>query len=235
LVYVSHLQDCTVILDLFKNEYLGVGQEERQLVAHVIPDWPALPPSETMTQTKAFSRDEALRAANQLKAAGILNRHAAPETIIESLSVSVDGDIFSLRDEADTRSALHARDVVQFAAAYAYAKIGLRFRALHEVVREIRNTKRAIAASCPPPTREQLGAAIGAFRGIRPYVFAAKGQCLVHALALMRFLLQRHLAATWVIGVRTSPWGAHTWVQYENLILDSDPERVVEFTPILAI
>ena len=40
---------------------------------------------------------------------------------------------------------------------------------------------------------------------------------------------------TWVIGVRTKPWAAHSWVQQGTLLLDANPEQVCDYSPILAI
>jgi hypothetical protein len=43
------------------------------------------------------------------------------------------------------------------------------------------------------------------------------------------------LAATWVIAVRPRPWGAHSWVQLDNLLLDTNPEEINGYTPILSV
>jgi hypothetical protein len=74
-----------------------------------------------------------------------------------------------------------------------------------------------------------------AFARVRPWVFTADGHCLVHALTLVLFLSHYGIYAEWVLGVRTRPWGAHSWVQVGSAILDSTPEKVWDFEPILAI
>ena len=52
---------------------------------------------------------------------------------------------------------------------------------------------------------------------------------------LVKFLASYQVHPTWVIGVRTKPWAAHSWVQQGTLLLDSNPEEVCEYTAILAI
>ena len=39
----------------------------------------------------------------------------------------------------------------------------------------------------------------------------------------------------WVIGVTTQPWAAHSWVQWGGFLLDTNPEKVCAYTPILMI
>jgi hypothetical protein len=235
LVYVCHLQDGSVILDLLRNKYLGVGKRERRLLTRVVQGWPQLPVAEREKAAEVIDTDEALRVAGELKSVGILNRETNEALRVDSLCVSVEGDIYSLADEVDLPIGATATDMVDFVAAYVRARMGLRRRDFYRTVMEVQAAKRAVQATRDSPTLAELGKAIGVFRSIRPFVFEAKGQCLLHALSLMRFLLRRGLPTNWVFAVRTNPWGAHTWIQYENLILDSNPERVCEFTPILAI
>lgn len=60
-----------------------------------------------------------------------------------------------------------------------------------------------------------------------------EGQCLQRAFQL-RALLRRHgLAVDWVFGVRTWPFAAHCWLQWEDWVLNDRLERVGRFTPIL--
>ena len=73
------------------------------------------------------------------------------------------------------------------------------------------------------------------FRRLRPYEFAAKDQCLFHALALLKFLAHYNIHPTWVIAVRPTPWAAHSWLQLGTLVLDCTPEEISGYTPILAI
>jgi hypothetical protein len=52
---------------------------------------------------------------------------------------------------------------------------------------------------------------------------------------MIEYLSMYHVFPEWVIGVRTQPFGAHSWVQNGAVVLNDTPERVSSFTPILAV
>ena len=62
-----------------------------------------------------------------------------------------------------------------------------------------------------------------------------QGACLYRAWLLRRILASRGQSVTWVFGVRTWPFGAHCWLQIENLVLDDEPDRISQYTPIMAV
>jgi hypothetical protein len=66
-------------------------------------------------------------------------------------------------------------------------------------------------------------------------VFAAEGRCLLHALTLVKFLNRCDFYPDWVIGVTTQPWAAHSWVQWGSFLLDTTPENVCHYTPIMVV
>jgi hypothetical protein len=66
-------------------------------------------------------------------------------------------------------------------------------------------------------------------------VFAAEGRCLLHALTLVKFLNRCGFYPDWVIGVTTQPWAAHSWVQWGSFLLDTTPENVCHYTPIMVV
>jgi hypothetical protein len=88
---------------------------------------------------------------------------------------------------------------------------------------------------CPPASAAQAARHALAFHRLRPYAFTARDQCLIHALSLTRYLISAGIAASWFIGVQTQPWRAHSWVQFDDVVLDADPEQVLGFTPILCV
>lgn len=62
-----------------------------------------------------------------------------------------------------------------------------------------------------------------------------KGECLYRSFTLLRRLQRRGLDATWVFGVRTWPFHAHCWLQIGETVLDDTIDRLVSYTPILAV
>ncbi|WP_454887822.1 lasso peptide biosynthesis B2 protein [Sphingomonas oryzagri] len=62
-----------------------------------------------------------------------------------------------------------------------------------------------------------------------------EGRCLLHSLALARWLLRSGCDATLYIGVTTRPFAAHCWVQSDRTVLSDRLERIAPYTPILIV
>lgn len=89
------------------------------------------------------------------------------------------------------------------------------------------------SASAAEATRLKLAAL--KFAMLRPFAFTARDQCLRDSLALMAYLAPLGLRAHWIIGVRTRPFGAHSWVQSGDLVLNDHHEHVLAYQPILIV
>jgi hypothetical protein len=70
---------------------------------------------------------------------------------------------------------------------------------------------------------------------MRPLVITSHDKCLHDSLTLLRFLAAEKLYPSWVVGVRTRPFAAHSWVQSGDLVLNDTHEYVRGFTPILVV
>ncbi|KRB82892.1 hypothetical protein ASE00_12885 [Sphingomonas sp. Root710] len=67
---------------------------------------------------------------------------------------------------------------------------------------------------------------------LRPLV-PRSGRCLVRSFLLLEYLRLCGADAQWVFGVRTHPFEAHCWVEYDGIVLTDTLEHVRWFTPIL--
>jgi hypothetical protein len=77
--------------------------------------------------------------------------------------------------------------------------------------------------------------AVSSYMRLRPFLFTAHDKCLLDSLTLIRFLARRRMFPAWVIGVRTRPFAAHSWVQSAGLVLNDVHEHVRSYTPILVV
>lgn len=59
--------------------------------------------------------------------------------------------------------------------------------------------------------------------------------CLMKSAALLRSARLNGHQAQMVLGVQAKPFAAHCWVQWENFVLNDDPDHVRTFTPILSL
>lgn len=84
------------------------------------------------------------------------------------------------------------------------------------------------------PDLEKIGRLTAAFVEGLPWD-PLQGVCLYRAWLLRRLLHAQGETADWVFGVRTFPFGAHCWLQIDDLVLDDDPDRVALYTPIMVV
>jgi len=74
-----------------------------------------------------------------------------------------------------------------------------------------------------------------AYERLRPFVFTARDRCLYDSLALLGFLAKERHFPRWVVGVKTSPFGAHSWLQSGGTVVNDHHEYVRRFRPILVV
>jgi hypothetical protein len=176
--------------------------------------------------------DEAARLADALVKAGFLTPIAQVEPGPTFLAIEPHATLTSVGHELVAAAHLHLRHFVAFLRACMWAKRAVDSRLLYSIVCEVAAAK---ADALQPIDLERTIKLVSVFRRLRPYAFAAKDQCLFHALALLKFLSHYDIYPTWIIAVRPKPWAAHSWLQLGSLVLDCNPEEVCEYTPILAI
>lgn len=73
---------------------------------------------------------------------------------------------------------------------------------------------------------------IGVFEEFRPW-FPRRRVCLFDALALFRFMVMRGLKPDIVFGVRTAPFAAHCWVEWQGMLAGDSSDHCASFTPIV--
>jgi hypothetical protein len=239
-VHVCVTAEGSVLLDLRQDKYFGFGRRETEILAEAVAEWPK-PPWKTEPHLEreagtlclsmlerrllAPSQEGATRAALALNQGRI--GKAPPR--------DMRGDWISIGDEIEVRSSLSRRHWATFLSAYVWARYSLAFRPIFITVEEIRKCKEMRRDHGRPLSVLEVASMVDSFRQLRPFAFAAEGHCLLHALTLIRFLSKYAFYPDWVFGVTTQPWGAHTWVQWRDFLLDTNPEKVCAYTPILIV
>ena len=235
-IHVCVLGTGTVILDVRRDKYLGFGREESELLADAVVGWP----QPLWQRGICRGADVIAQARNELceslVADGvlepILKGHGA--RFVHALR-DMRGEWISIGDELEVRGRVRLRHGWNFLSAYLWARYSLARKPFAVVVSEMRVRKLNRVRDLDRYQLRRIAAMVDVFGRLRPFVFAAEGRCLLHALTLMRFLSKYQLHPEWVIGVTTQPWGAHSWVQWENYLLDSNPEKVCGYTPIMMV
>jgi len=231
-----HIRACStttgaVLLDLKRSRYFGIGRDELNVLARFAPHWPASYFAGT-ERLDANAADTNNRIANALFTAGLLTQNAPTEAGLPSREVDLSATLTSVGHQIEKSAPLQLAHVVNFIHACAWARRAQRARTLYSVATEISDYKSRAPQRFDTQQAIEL---VCIFRRLRPFTFTAQEQCLFHALALIKFLSHYRIFPTWVIGVRPKPWAAHSWVQEGSLLLDSNPEHVCEYTPILTV
>jgi hypothetical protein len=230
-VRVCPLLASTILLDLKRNRYYGIGTNETRALSTLALNW-----SEANGNAAAVERlapDAATAMADALIEAGLLSRDApADRTTLGGPPLDLSGVLSSAGHELSRGTSLRLEHIASFLGALAWTRRALRSRTLYSIACELRDRKAAAGGDFDEGRAIEL---VGIFRRLRPHTFAARDRCLFHSLALVGFMARHDVFPTWVIGVRAKPWGAHAWVQQDKLLLDANPEQVCEYTPILTV
>lgn len=131
-----------------------------------------------------------------------------------------------------TLPAISSGHIRRLIAAYALVRVRLSIGIWRAA--QYRGAQQAELAAhhFDPETTRDL---VRTFLNLRPLIFGARDRCLLSSLVLSEFLSMHGIQSTLVIGVKTSPFTAHCWLQRDGVILNGRAERVSEFTPIMAI
>jgi hypothetical protein len=222
-----------VLLDLKRNRYFGLGYREARSLSALAQNWSSAAATQSGSILDPMSADDAARLADALVKAGFLTPVAPTGDALAFRSIDSTTELTSVGYELQRAVRLRFRHVIAFARACLWAKRAVDSRLLYSVALEVAGYRQSEG---PYPANVQLAIElVCVFRRLRPYAFAAKDQCLFHALALLKFLSHYNIFPTWVIAVRPTPWAAHSWLQLGSLVLDCNPEEISGYTPILVI
>lgn len=236
-VRVCVTMDGSVVLDLKRDRYVGLGKEATELLAAAITAWPKPRwdhPAALLNSPAAASK--AWELAKSLVEDGLLMPEPTGRIRLEEQpSCDVTRQWISVGDELEVEFQVTLRKIANFANAFLWARGSLASRPLWGVVQTVQETKKRHDGAVDITYLPELVSLVCAFRQLRPFFFAAEGRCLLHALTLVRFLSLNGFYPEWVIGVATRPWAAHSWVQWGNFLLDTSPDKVCRYTPIMMV
>ena len=230
----SHVRAChsdaqVILLDMRRNKYLGVSGATSNALADQVEGWPR-----HSGRTDASATFASVTALTQrLAAQGILTNtpwEPLPDSKIEEATSSLDFE------HAGTDSGVGVRRLGLFVRSAAVAALWMRCRTLHSIAKAVAARRERLqdsVADCG--SLEAMRAGTAAYERLRPFAFTAQDRCLHDSLALIGFLASEGVFPRWVIGVKTRPFGAHSWVQHGGIVLNDQHENVRRYSPILVV
>jgi hypothetical protein len=221
------VDDQVILLDLHRNKYLGIGgTTQLATLARAISDWPAGHPGASAAGDRDIASFVAPLVRQGMVAAGIQPAPNGP-VLCEPLQTMAS-------EPAPQQAPFEWRQLISLWVNAAVTSHCLRHRTLAQIVEQVSRRKEQVL-STHHPAEGALRAAVESYTRVRPFAFTAHDRCLHDSLTLIRFLTARQLFAHWVIGVRTNPFGAHSWVQSGHVVLNDLHENVRRYRPILVV
>jgi hypothetical protein len=218
-VRVCDTVDSVVLLDTRRNRYSGLSPEEaRSLLAELTR---AATAADDINLTGAAA-NSGRNIKEQMQRLGMLCE--VPEAEAESTTVP---EVHSALYDGfpPFRAPLTPAAFRNVFIAYLEAR---KILWSGDIERHIKNVdKRALANDGARAfSIPHLQALVASYLHCRAWLFAAAGECLLDSLTLHSFLSRHGIASSLVIGVRTSPFGAHAWVQRGGCVLNDECETV---------
>lgn len=221
-VHLCLTDDAAIFLDLRRNQYVGVDKEVRDKLASLVTD--------THVDTHSRADEPFVRKlveAGLLTCDGDLGLRYSPPTLARP--------IHGIRDAYELSAPrILARHVFTAVRSYLEAVLALRAQPLAKVLGAVARL-RLCGREDRCNERDRLLRLARVFLRLQPFIYTAEDGCLLESIALVRFLSRYALFPTLVIGVQTTPFKAHCWVQQDELVLNESAGSVCAFTPILAI
>jgi hypothetical protein len=229
----GHVRACcadgqVILLDLQHNRYVGIAGELAPTLARVVEGWPV--PPEVAGQPGAPADTDALTAP--LRAQGLITSAMTPD----APTAALDEPLHSLDAAAPVAcEATHWRHLSSFIRSTATASAWLRWRTLATIAHIVAARRARLVTQEGPTSIMRTHELVAAYMRLRPFAFTAHDRCLHDSLTLIHFLTSGRVPAHWVIGVRTQPFGAHSWVQSGDTVLNDQHEHVRRYRPILVV
>ena len=225
-VRACRLGDQMIFLDLDRSRYIGVGG----------PHVPALSAAILGTQTAADASNPVavdellvrLQRRQLLSDAPVAEppRHtSAPIEPIDGLN-SDDERPFVDRQR---------RHLVRLWRATFVAATWLRWRSLAGIAERVTALRGCHSEQDDGSPTDAMRAAAACYAHLRPFALTTHDRRLHDHLTLIHFLATQGHFPQWIIGVRSHPFGAHSWVQSGSVVLNDLPERVRRFQPLLVV
>lgn len=231
----AHVRACRVgdqmiFLDLLESKYIGVGGPQLAALSEEILGRPAVDDKAEDACDPALVGEWIRRLRNRhlLCDAPFGELARQPPRLVEAVATLT-------TDDEDGAGASDWRQLASLWRATLVTASWVRRRSLADIANRVAAMKARHRNGAAGIETETLRAAVASYMYLRPFALTTHDRCLNDSLTLIHFLASQGLFPQWVIGVRVHPFGAHSWVQHGDVVLNDLPERVRRYQPILVV
>lgn len=229
-VYCCELDDGLVFLDVLQGKYSALNAAQLRNVRPLL----AVSTSPSENSTAYNDPAETLHRAEQLIASGMFTRDEKRGKPVLPVELE-QSDAVDFQGAVSDEPRIGFRDFAYMLAAVTYAALQLKLCSFERIVAHFEQHARLPPKQIVTLHARQVEPLVNVFRRLRSFFYTAEGHCLLDSLVLMHFLRCYGMKATWAIGVATRPFGAHSWVQYGDVVLNDTLDHARKFKPILVL
>jgi hypothetical protein len=233
-VYVCRTPDHIVLLDLKRDEYLGIADTDSDAIAAFVKEWPSRAANQPFN---AETSEQGATLIADLLAAGMLTDDAHDGKAV-TLAAVEPPRLGLVDDYTPIPTTIAWRDVIHFTIAVVTTKRLLRIKSLEQAVLHVQKRHAGREAMQFRSLKiDELRARnlVAVFERLRPFLTTANDVCVFDSLALSEFLARYDLHPQWNFGVATRPFAAHCWLQHGDIIFNDTPDNIRRFTPIMSV
>ena len=228
-VHLTLTEGSGILLDLRRGEYIGLTPVQVGALSRVVHGWPALPYSQgDEASEEVTGLLETLTKRGLLTAEESLGKSASPLHLERVQFQLVD------RDTAETPSILLHHCLNLFLAC-VLTYLSLRLLPLRHVLRTVEKRKVIGLNGYFTAESTETRHLVSVFLHLRPLYYSCQAKCLFDSLVLINFLARYRRYPQLVIGVKSDPFLAHSWVQQDLYVLNGRPGYIRHFSPLLSV
>lgn len=215
-----------VILDVASGKYLGLPVANAQALSAWVVGWPVAGGAQAPAPVDPPPLLNELLTKRLLTFDASAGKAAAPVKAFLR-------DIWLGDSRQTNRVRIRWHHVWSFLLAVTRAGLSLRLLSLERIVRRARDRKSRQSRNAI--VADELTDLMMVYGVLRPWIYGTKDACMLHSIAVLEFLARYGIFPDWVIGVRTAPFRAHSWLQVSDQVLTDSPLHVSRMTPILIV
>jgi len=229
-VRACRVGDQMIFLDMLRGKYIGVGGPQLSALSAAVLGTPTGRNASSTPLDPALLDDWIRRLRHHQLISTLRDGEPLrePPTLLDPIS-TLD------TDDQDRVIGTDWRHLARLWRATAITAAWLRRRTLADIADRVAALEGRHPDCCDDRKEGAMRVAAARYMRMRPFALTSHDRCLNDSLALTYFLASQKLSPRWVIGVRTRPFGAHSWVQSGGVVLNDLPERVRAYQPILVV
>ena len=232
-VYFCYAGTQIVFLDLERNKYSAIDRSLAPSLTGIVGGWATSDSGASSLGAATNGKKIEKQVAESLLERGILTR--SQENGKKAAPTRLANPTTDLVKEYDlSKSSISLLHIVRFIRSYLYAVVALRIFSLAGIVRRIRVQKMQVGQQVQYGSVSEARELVRIYDQLRPFFFQSSQKCLLNSLVLIEFMRHYNVHPTWVIGVTTGPFRAHSWLELNGAVVDDFEIHVKNYVPIMA-